>query len=89
MALGLTDLGNRLADAVADRPLQLVGLVLGCAAAAHFAAWTQSPGRTLDTAVATANLRAAAPEVAAYAQSHPAYVLAFVVGVALLFRPSE
>lgn len=89
MALGNPGPGERLANAVADSPLQLVGLVLAGAGVAHFLAWAQAPEQTFDTAVATANLGAATPELAAYAQSHPAYLLAVLAGVALFFRPFD
>lgn len=89
MALGNPGPGERLANAVADSPLQLVGVVLAGVGVAHFLAWARSPEQTFDTAVATANLGAAAPELATYAQSHPAYLLAVLGGVALLFRPLD
>ncbi|MFB6270692.1 MAG: hypothetical protein ABEH83_12150 [Halobacterium sp.] len=79
-------LSGKLADAVADRSLQVVGLLFGCAAAAHFAFWARAPDTTFDAAVAAGDVSAALPSAAAYAQSHPAYLLAFLAGALLLLR---
>ena len=81
--MGITD---ALGDALADRAYQLIGVAFGLAAIAHFALWAQAPGQTLDAAVATGDVSAAVPEAVAYAQGHPAYVLAFVAGAVLLVR---
>ncbi|NIB99161.1 hypothetical protein [Halobacterium sp. R2-5] len=81
--MGITE---SLGDAVAGRPYQLTGLVFGAAAVAHFALWAQSPGQSFDAAVATGDVSTAVPEVVAYAQGHPAYLLAFVAGAVLLVR---
>ncbi|MGB9963438.1 hypothetical protein [Halobacterium sp. CBA1126] len=81
--MGLTD---AVGDALAGRAYQLVGVAFGAAALAHFALWAQSADRTLDDAVAAGDVGAALPEVVAYAQGHPAYVLAFLLGAALLVR---
>ncbi|GAA0282545.1 hypothetical protein [Halobacterium noricense] len=81
--MGIT---QTLGDALAGRAYQLVGVVFGVAAIAHFALWAQAPDQTLDTAVATGDVSAALPEAVAYAQGHPAYLLAFVVGAVLLVR---
>lgn len=81
-------IAGRVGDAVAGRPLALVGLVLGFGGATHFATWTEgaAPGRQFADAVGQGNLTGAAPELAAYATAHPAYVAAVVVGVALVMR---
>ncbi len=79
-------LTETLGDALAGRAYQLIGVVFGVAAIAHFALWAQAPDQSLDTAVATGDVSAAMPEVVAYAQGHPAYLLAFVVGAVLLVR---
>lgn len=81
--MGLTE---TLGDALAGRAYQLIGVVFGVAAIAHFALWAQAPDQSLDTAVATGDVSTVIPEVVAYAQGHPAYLLAFVVGAALLVR---
>ena len=81
-------IAGRVGDAVAGRPLALVGLALGLAGAVHFATWTEGagPGRQFADAVGQGNLTGAAPELLAYATAHPAYVAAVVVGVALVLR---
>lgn len=79
-------LTETLGDALADRAYQLIGVMFGVAAVVHFALWAQAPDQSLDTAVATGDVSAAMPEVVAYAQGHPAYLLAFVVGAVLLVR---
>lgn len=81
-------IAGRVGDAVAERPLALVGLGLALAGAAHFATWTEGAGsgRRFADAVGQGNFPGAAPELAAYATAHPAYVAAVVVGVALVFR---
>jgi hypothetical protein len=79
-------LSRKLADAVAGRALQLVGVLFGGGALAHFAVWTQAPDTELDAAVATGDVATALPEIAAYAESHPAYLLAFLAGALLLVR---
>jgi len=81
-------LAARLGDAVARRPLALVGAVFAAAGVAHFYQWTDgaAPGRQFSDALGQGNLATAVPELAAYATAHPAYVAAVVVGVALLFR---
>lgn len=80
------NLADSVADALAGRALQAVGFAFGCAAVAHFAFWAKEPTTEFDSAVATGDVAAALPEVAAYAQSHPAYLLAFLAGAALLVR---
>jgi len=79
-------LADTFGDAVAGRPYRLIGLLFGAGAAAHFAFWARAPEHSLDTAVATGDVSTAIPEVVAYAQGHPAYLLAFVVGAVLLVR---
>lgn len=79
-------LSGNLADALAARSLQLVGLLFGCAGVAHFTVWAQAPDTSFDAAVATGDVSTAVPEVVSYAQSHPAYLLAFFVGAMLLVR---
>ena len=81
--MGITE---TLGDALAGRAYQLIGVAFGLAAIAHFALWAQAPDQTLDAAVATGDVSAAVPEAVAYAQGHPAYVLAFAVGAVLLVR---
>lgn len=81
--MGITE---ELGDAVAGRPYQLIGLVFGAAAVAHFWLWAQSPEQSFDAAVATGDVGAALPEAIAYAQGHPAYLLAFLAGALLLVR---
>lgn len=78
----------RLGDAVARRPLALVGLAFVAAGVTHFYQWTggAGPGRQFSDALGRGSYVTAAPEVLAYATGHPAYVAAVVVGVALLFR---
>ncbi|WP_336036964.1 hypothetical protein [Halobacterium yunchengense] len=75
-----------VADALAGRTLQLVGAVFGVGALAHAALWAQASDRDVDAAVASEGVAAAAPAVATYAQSHPAYVLALLAGAVLLVR---
>lgn len=75
-----------LGNALAGRAYQLIGVVFGVAAIAHFTLWAQAPDQSLDTAVATGDVSAALPEAVAYAQGHPAYLLAFLVGAVLLVR---
>ena len=75
-----------VADALAERALQVVGVVFGIASVAHFALWADSPAREFDPADGTGTLATAAPEMLGYAQSHPAYVLAFLAGAVLLVR---
>jgi len=77
---------DSLGDALAGRAYQLIGLVFGAAAIAHFSLWAKAPDHALDTAVAAGDVSTAIPEVVAYAQGHPAYVLAFVAGAVLLVR---
>lgn len=81
-------IAGRVGDAVARRPLALVGLGLVLAGSAHFATWTEGagPGRWFADAVGQGNFTGVAPELAAYASAHPAYVAAVVVGAALVFR---
>jgi hypothetical protein len=81
-------IARRVGDAVAGRPLALVGLALGLGGAAHFATWTEAAGagRQFAGAVSQGNLTGAAPELAAYAVAHPAYVAAVLVGFALVVR---
>jgi len=81
-------IAGRVGDAVAGRPLSLVGLVLGLGGAAHFATWTEGaePGRQFAAAAGQGNLTGAMPELATYAAAHPAYVAAVVVGFALVVR---
>lgn len=79
-------LAESVAEALAGRALQLVGVVFGVAALAHFSLWARAPETEFDAAVATGDVGAALPAVAAYAQSHPAYLLALFVGAALLVR---
>jgi len=78
----------RLGDAVARRPLALVGLALALGGAAHFATWTDGSGTgsQFATALGQGNYTNAAPKLVAYATAHPAYVAAVVVGVALVVR---
>lgn len=81
-------IAGRLGDAVAGRPLALVGVASAVGGAAHFATWTEGagPGRQFTDAVGRGSLTGAAPELAAYATAHPAYVAAIVVGLALVLR---
>jgi hypothetical protein len=81
--MGITE---TLGNALAGRAYQLIGVVFGLAAIAHFGLWAQAPDHALDAAVATGDVSTALPEVGAYAQGHPAYVLAFVAGAVLLVR---
>ncbi|MFB6072335.1 MAG: hypothetical protein ABEJ88_05130 [Halobacterium sp.] len=83
-------LESTFADGVADRTNQLVGLLFAGGAFAHFAAWSAGtgPGAAFRQSVRSGQLLAAAPEVGAYASEHPAYLLAFVAGLALLVRRS-
>lgn len=81
--MGLTE---RVAGALADRVVQVVGVLFGGLGVGHFAYWAQAPTTALDSAVATGDFAAAAPEIAAYAQGHPAYILAFLAGAVLLVR---
>lgn len=79
-------LADGVASALAERSLQFVGFAFGCLGVAHFAFWAQAPGREIEAAVATGDAASAAPEILAYAQSHPAYLLAFLAGAVLLVR---
>ena len=81
-------IAGRVGDAVAGRPLALVGLGLAFGGAAHFSTWTDGAdtGRQFADAVGQGNFTGAAPELLAYATAHPAYVAAVVVGLALVMR---
>lgn len=80
------NLADSVGDVLAGRALQLVGVLFGCAAATHFVLWANAPTQEFDAAVATGDLATAVPAVLGYAQSHPAYVLAFLAAVLLLAR---
>jgi hypothetical protein len=79
---------GRVGDAVANRTMQVIGVLLGLGGVAHFWTWTDGAGagQQFSNAVGTGSLLAAMPELATYAQTHPAYVAAVVAGVALLVR---
>jgi len=81
-------LGDSIADFLAGRARQLIGVGFGCIAVGHFAFWAQGDGGGAEfgNAVGDGKVLAAAPEVATYAANHPAYVVAFLVGAALLVR---
>lgn len=81
-------IAGRVGDAVAGRPLALVGLALALGGVAHFSTWTEGggPGHQFADAVGQGNFTGAAPELLAYATAHPAYVAAVVVGLALVLR---
>ena len=81
-------LAARLGDAVARRPLALVGLAFVAAAVTHFYQWTggAGAGRRFSDALGRGSYTTAAPELVAYGTGHPAYVAAVVAGVALLLR---
>lgn len=71
---------------LADRVLQLVGLAFGGGGIAHFWTWLRGSGEQFGDAVATGDVVAAVPEAVAYAQTHPAYLLAVVAGALLVAR---
>lgn len=79
-------LADSVGNVLADRVLQLVGLLFGCVGVTHFVVWANAPAREFDPAGTTQSLATAAPEILGYAQSHPAYVLAFLAGAVLLVR---
>ena len=81
-------LGETVGDVVAGRARQLIGVAFGCIAVAHFSLWAggDGNGEAFGTALSNGEIAAAAPEVAVYAQNHPAYLLAFLVGAALVVR---
>jgi hypothetical protein len=68
--------------------MAVVGALLAVGGVAHFWTWTggAAAGKEFSTELAAGSLLGAAPELAAYAQAHPAYVAALVVGVALVVR---
>ncbi|MBP2250804.1 hypothetical protein J2754_001121 [Halarchaeum solikamskense] len=77
--------GSRFFEAIGSRSREFLGGVVGCVGLLHFAAWAAVG----DGAGARAALEAGDPALAAagvggYVSAHPAYVLAFVAGVAVL-----
>lgn len=82
MSSGFT---SRLFDAAGSRAQELIGGVLSVAGLANFALWT-SVG---DGSAAVGNLEGghlslAANDFGGYAGVHPAYIVAFVVGLAVI-----
>ena len=79
-------LRERVGTALAERALQLVGVAFGGGGIAHFWTWSRGDGQQLRAAVASGDVSAAVSTVAAYAEGHPAYVLALLAGVLLFVR---
>lgn len=77
----------RVVGPLSDRPRQLIGALLGAVGAGHFALWTQTAGSSLPTAAAAGDAAAVLSQVVSYGQHHPAYVVALVLGIAVLLRP--
>ncbi|WP_435097593.1 hypothetical protein [Halarchaeum sp. P4] len=78
-------LGSRFLGAMSSRTQELIGGILGCVGLLHFVVWMSAGGGTS----ALADLQAGQYSVAAtqfggYASGHPAYVVAFVVGVGVI-----
>lgn len=71
---------------LADRVLQLIGVAFGGGGIAHFWTWLRGSGEQFQGALATGDVVAAVPEAVAYAQTHPAYLLAMLAGTLLVAR---
>lgn len=64
---------------------ELLGVALSCVGLLHFSAWAANGGGTRVLAdMQAGRLSLAAGGVGGYASAHPAYVLAFVVGIAIV-----
>ncbi|MFB6078073.1 MAG: hypothetical protein ABEJ80_03735 [Halarchaeum sp.] len=77
-------IGRTLIDAVAGRTRSTVGFVLGAVSVGHFARWTGTDGAGALAGLEGGQLSLAASGFVGYGVAHPAYVLAFVAGVAAL-----
>ncbi|GAD53042.1 hypothetical protein MBEHAL_1802 [Halarchaeum acidiphilum MH1-52-1] len=80
-----SSLGSRFFDAAGSRSREFLGGVLGCVGLLHFAAWaTIGGGASALADLETGHLSLAAGGLGGYASAHPAYVLAFVAGIAVV-----
>ncbi|GGL30660.1 hypothetical protein EFA46_007090 [Halarchaeum sp. CBA1220] len=78
-------LASRLLGAVSSRVQELLGVALSCVGLLHFAAWAANGDGTRALAdLQAGQLSLAAGGFGGYASTHPAYVLAFVVGIAIV-----
>ena len=78
-------LGSRFFEVVGSRSREFLGGVVGCVGLLHFAAWAAvGNGTGARAALEAGDLALAAGGAGGYVETHPAYVLAFVAGVAVL-----
>ncbi|GAA0654487.1 hypothetical protein [Salarchaeum japonicum] len=75
---------SSLTTALTSRPKQLLGAGFGLLGTGHFAFWTQSSA-ALSDAVAAGDYAAAIAPLSEYAAGHPAYLLAVLAGIALVW----
>lgn len=79
-------LGSRVFEAAGSHSREFLGGVVGCVGLLHFAAWsTVGDGAGALAALEAGNVALAADGLGGYASAHPAYVLAVVAGIAVLY----
>lgn len=74
---------SSLVTALSSRPKQLLGAGFGLLGTGHFAFWTRS-STALSESLAAGDYAAAVTPLSEYAAGHPAYLLAVLVGIALV-----
>ncbi|MBP1955479.1 hypothetical protein J2752_002402 [Halarchaeum rubridurum] len=83
-------LSSRVFEAVGSRSREFLGGVVGCVGLLHFVAWVSvGDGVGSRAALEAGDLALAGTGLVGYASAHPAYVLAFVAGIAVLLSARQ